>query len=298
MRVALATFARLAEGIPDDAPLRSTLERLGCVVETPSWSAEGVSWSTYDVVVLRSTWDYTVRREDFVSWATHVESETTLCNSAAVVAWNTHKSYLRDLEARGVPIVPTAWVDAATDCDLGSLCAEHGWQDIVIKPAVDAAARGALRTQATSRAGQRHLDDLLTRGDAMVQPYVTAVDSYGERALVILDGALTHAVRKRAHLGSERLAPDDWPPPDAVAIAAKEQVVASQSIAAARDALVDADLLYARVDLVPGPDGEIWLGELELTEPYLFLAAAPEGAVERFADAILERAARRATAAG
>ncbi|MCA1823771.1 MAG: hypothetical protein LC640_05805 [Frankia sp.] len=298
MRVALATYAELADGVPDEAPLRATLERLGCVVETPSWSAEDISWSTYDVVVLRSTWDYTTRRAGFVSWARHVESETTLCNSAAVVEWNTHKSYLRDLETRGVPIVPTAWVDVGTDCDLRSLGAERGWRDIVIKPAVDAAARGAMRTQATSAAGQRHLDDLLTRGEAMVQPYVTAVDGYGERALVMLDGTLTHAVRKRAHLGPEPLGPEDWPPPDVVAIAPAEGVLAARAVAAARDAMGDVDLLYARVDLVPGADGEVWLGELELTEPYLFLAAAPAGAVETFASAILERAARRATAAG
>ena len=292
MRIALATDAELPEGIPDEIAVRDALRERGCAaVDTPVWTDTSVDWSSYDLVVIRSTWDYTARLAEFRGWVDAVATTTTLRNAQHVVEWNTHKSYLRDLAERGVATVPTAWMRPGSGGSLTALLDQRGWTDAVAKAAVDGGARRARRVTRGDPAGQTHVDALLDDGHVvMVQPYVASVDGYGERALIYIDGELSHVVRKRAVLGSERLAEDEWPPPDAVAVVDDERHTADRVLAATREILGDVDLLYARVDLVRSPDGTVWLGELEVTEPYLFFAAAPREATERFADAMVRRA--------
>jgi hypothetical protein len=124
----------------------------------------------------------------------------------------------------------------------------------------------------------------------MIQPYLEAVDTVGETALMFVGGEFSHAIRKGPMLDGPDLGPAEreaglYKPE---AISAREPSAAERALA---EYVLDAmpsrlgGLLYARVDVIPGPDGEPVLIELELTEPSLFLGFAA-GAAQRFADAI------------
>ncbi|MCW2544320.1 MAG: hypothetical protein JWM40_1872 [Frankiales bacterium] len=236
-----------------------------------------MDWDAFDLVLIHTTWDYIDRREEFVAWA---ESVARLRNTAEVIAWNTDKTYLRELEAAGIPIVPTTWLapgDAFTPPG-------HAF---VVKPTVSAGAQDTAAYPAGDRASIQHVKDLHGRGKTvMVQPYVTAVDEVGETSVLVFDGEVSHAARKSAILTvgagvdneiNSRSFISPMTPTEA------EVAMARRVISA-----VPHDLLYARVDLMPGPV----LIELEVTEPSLFLRHAP-GSAERFAKAIARAAAAR-----
>jgi hypothetical protein len=191
-RVALVTCAELPELDPDDQLLLAPLAQRGIEVTAAVWDDPAVSWSAFDLVVVRSPWDYIGRREAFVAWAERVPR---LANPADVVAWNTDKRYLAELDAAGVPVVPTSWVEPGTDWVVP---ADGEW---VIKPAVSAGSRDTGRYDVADAAQRRlaaaHVARLQSAGRlVMVQPYLPAVDSYGETALAFLGGEYSHSIRK------------------------------------------------------------------------------------------------------
>ncbi|MCW2886269.1 MAG: hypothetical protein JWL58_3131 [Streptosporangiaceae bacterium] len=282
MSVALATYAGLPEGDECTVALAAALARLGIAAEAVVWDDPAADWERHDLVVVRSTWDYTLRREEFLAWAGTVPR---LFNGADVLRWNTDKRYLRELAAAGVPVVETRW-------DLDEVPAD--WDEYVIKPAVSAGSADTARWRREEReAARAHLHHLRSAGrTVMVQPYLSAVDAAGETALLFCDGEFSHAVRKAPILtagsGVQAGMDQDADPREQISPAqatAAELAVARQALAAVRTALGSGDLLYARVDVIPGADGSPVLLELELTEPSLFLRHAP-GAAERFARAI------------
>jgi hypothetical protein len=270
-RVALATCSGLPDLYEDDQSVLGPLAAAGVDVDTPVWDDPAVDWSSYDLVVVRSTWDYTLRREEFLTWARAVPR---LANPADVLTWNTDKRYLAELAAAGVPVVPTEFIAPGEDYDLPLY--EH-----VVKPTVSAGARDTRRFAAGEDSSE-HAEALLAGGrHVMVQPYQPAVDQAGETAVLLFCGEHSHAARKAPVLVPGL---DD---PDAVAITPREASAAELDVARAALAAVPwtQPLLYARVDLVPGPDGAPVVMELELTEPCLFLRQSV-GAADRFADAI------------
>jgi glutathione synthase/RimK-type ligase-like ATP-grasp enzyme len=284
-------IALVAGGTPTpdvDAPVVTALRTLGATVHAPSWSDPDVDWASFDVAVVRTTWDYPARREAFVDWAGRAAAATALWNPADVLRWNTHKSYLLELEDRGAPVVPTAWLAAGDRVDLGELLAARDWKRAVIKPAVGNGADGVLRTvDVDEAAAQAHLDRMLGTGDAMVQPYLDAVAAHGEVSVVVVDGQVTHAVRKTPAVGDYRVQEDHGG-----ANARLDLDGEGAEPAALARWLLDAaghELLYARVDLVPDENAAWQVAELELTEPDLYLGLAPEVG-EVLARAILARA--------
>lgn len=288
-RVALVTAATAHHLDEDLPPLVAALAARGATVEVPVWDDPAVDWAAVDVAVVRSTWDYHERRDAFCDWADHVASVTTLCNPAPVIRWNTDKRYLRELAAAGIAVVPTTFLVPGDDVRLVDA------PEVVVKPAVSAGSRDTVRhSLPAGRAdAERHAGALLAAGRVvMVQPYLDRVDDDGETALICVDGEVSHAIRKgpllRTGEGPTR------------ALFAEEQISArtprGNEVALAQATLgVCADrfgadaLLYARVDVIPGPDGDPVLLELELTEPSLFLDTAG-GSADRFATAILARA--------
>ncbi|HWH24967.1 MAG TPA: hypothetical protein VNW68_08775 [Candidatus Limnocylindria bacterium] len=291
VRIALATCAALPELDPDDRLVSEALRELGAHVTAGVWDDPAVDWATFDLVVIRSTWDYPARRADFLRWAASVRR---LANRAALIAWNTDKRYLADLAATGLPVVPTRWVAPAETLELPA-GGEH-----VIKPSVGAgsldAERFNLDDPAQAHAARAHAERLLAAGRTIaIQPYVGAVDSHGETAIILIDGRLSHAIVKGPMLGAggreqvaglyraESIAPRRPTP--------AELELASRTLAAIPGG--PDDVLYARVDLLPGASGDPVIIELELTEPSLFLGTAA-GSAQRFAEAILAHAARHA----
>jgi hypothetical protein len=301
-RIALATCAALPDLDPDDAPLVAALRERGYEVSAPVWNDQSVDWSTYDLVVVRSTWDYTERPRDFRWWAQRVGQVTKLLNPPSVIAWNIDKTYQRTMESAGLPIVPTIWMDPERNFNARAIHTRFpAFGHFVIKPTVSAGSRDTGRYDAgetPSRAlAITHVKDLLGAGrHVMVQRYLKQVDSVGETALVYFDGVLSHAVRKAPLLeGPYRAGEMDG-------VLYKEEVMTAREPSEAElevgrrviEALptlvpgVDGPLPYARVDLIPDDAGNPVVLELELIEPSLFFAQAP-GSVERFVDTIVAR---------
>ncbi len=224
------------------------------------WDDPSIDWSAFDAVLIRTTWDYQEKREAFVEWAERLP--VPLYNPADTVRWNTHKSYLRDLESRGVPVVPTEWLERGTRPDIASLCARRGWTRGFLKPCVGATSRETLRFDAGDPAAQAHADRLLAREDLMLQPYLARVETEGELSAIFIDGELTHGVRKVPVAGDYRVQDD---------FGAKDYPIDFPDVPLARRAVEAAGrtLLYARADFLVGPHGLV-LTELELVEPSLF----------------------------
>jgi O-ureido-D-serine cyclo-ligase len=286
----------------DMPPLVEAVRRAGALVETPCWDDAGVDWSRYDVAVLRSTWNYVDRIDDFVAWARRCARETRLLNTPDVVAWNTDKHYLVELAAAGIGVVPTRFVEpgAATGVELQAFLAGGAgaftvgatteFAEFVIKPSIGAGSRDAARyPRADAAAAHAHLARLVEseRRSAMLQPYLDRVDLAGETGLVYLGGQASHAIRKGAILrpGSDLVA----------GLFAPEQISVRQPepdearLAARAYAAIPFDApLYARIDMIRDGQGAPVVLELELTEPSLFLAQAP-GSADRLARALLAR---------
>jgi glutathione synthase/RimK-type ligase-like ATP-grasp enzyme len=270
-RVALATFTGFPDLWEDDRLLLEPLAALGVDAEPAVWDDAAVDWAAYDLVVVRSTWDYTWRRDDFLDWAASVPA---LLNPVEVLSWNTDKRYLAELAAAGVPVVPTTFV--APHEEYVPPTYEH-----VVKPTVSAGSRDTRRF-AVGEDSRGHAEALLAAGrTVMVQPYQAAVDEVGETAVISFAGVHSHAARKGPVLVPELADPHD------VSITSARATPEQLAVAAAALERVPwpEPLLYARVDVVPGPDGAPVVMELEVTEPSLFLGTAP-GAAERLAAAI------------
>jgi hypothetical protein len=284
--VALATCAELPELEPDDRSVLAPLAARGVAAAAAVWDDPTVDWTRFDLVVVRSTWDYIHRRDEFLAWTARVPR---LMNPPRVLAWNTDKRYLDDLAAAGAPVVATTWVrpgDAWAAPDSGT------W---VVKPSVSAGSldtgRYDLGQPAQRALALAHAERLGAAGRiVMAQPYLASVDQRGETGLVYLGGRYSHAIRKGPMLRGPDAAADGLYVPEE--ISPRTPTPAERRVAeTVLGALAFPEpLLYARVDLIDGPDGAPLLVELELTEPSLFLDTAP-GAADRFAVAIANLAA-------
>ncbi len=296
-RVALATCSVLPNLDPDDAPLVGALANRGITAEAKVWDDPEVDWGSYALTVVRSCWDYAPRRDEFVAWTKRVPS---LANSAQVLEWNTDKGYLRELETAGVPVIPTLWLNPAQHLTGQAIHTRLPAQgDFVIKPVVSAGAKDTGRYQ-SGEAHSRglaitHVKNLLATGrDVMVQPYVRSVDTAGETGLIFINGEFSHSVRKNALLtGPHRPTRGLYQQEEMSTFAAtpEQTGVAERALQVTADAVCGGDLsalLYARVDIVGGNDGNPAVIEVELTEPSLFMSLG-KGSLDRFADAIAAR---------
>lgn len=282
--VTLATCAALPDGDEDGELLLSALERAGVPARWRAWTDPAVDW-TAGLTVVRSTWDYTDRPEEFLAWT---RSVPRLANAAEVIAWSSDKTYLADLRSLDVPIVPTVFAEP------GQAPALPGDAEYVVKPSVGAGSRGAGRFAAGDTSGGRaHVEMLHAAGrTVLVQPYLVDVDTVGETALIYFEGRFSHAITKGAmlpegtvhpHAGHELYVEERITPHVATDA---EVAVGGRAIAVLHERF-GADLLYTRVDLLPGPDGPVII-ELEVVEPSLFLGYA-DGAADRFASAVAAR---------
>ena len=298
-RIALATCSTFPDLEEDDAPVVPALAERGVEAVPAVWDDPAVDWSSFELVVVRDTWDYSPRRDRFLTWA---RSLPAVANPAPVLEWNTDKGYLRDLQAAGLPTVPTIWLDPARNFTSRAIHTRFpATGSFVIKPTVSAGAKDTGRYNA-DEVNERglailHARDLLRAGrHVMIQPYLSQVDTAGETALVYVDGEFSHAVRKGPLLegpykGVEGLFKQEEM--TAREATPEERALADRVVAALPQIVPGADdqpLLYTRVDLLPGAEGTPVVLEVELTEPSLFLSLA-DGALGRFADAIARRVA-------
>lgn len=270
-RIALATSAAYARLTPDDWVLAAALAAREIEPVPAVWNAPDTEWAAFDGCVIRSVWDYHLEPDRFLAWSAGLASTIPTWNPHELVAWNASKTYLRDLERRGVPTIPTRWLRRGTAVDLAAILAAEGWDAAVVKPTVDLGAKNLRRVDG---GGQRVLDQLLATHDVMVQPFLPSLESRGELSLVYCAGEFSHVVRKLPASGDFRVQPRWGGTARAVAAAEKtEREVAEQALAGLGTAP-----LYARVDLVGDADGRTCVIELELIDPNLFFGQRPEAA--------------------
>jgi len=256
--------------------LRPAFAARNMTVTDISWSDDNVDWSSFDAAIVGTTWDYWDHQEKFISTLKQISSQTRLYNSAELISWNSHKGYLRELEAKGARLIPTLWLENATPTSAKAAFDTLGSDDLVFKRQVGAGADGQHR---------------LKSGDAipdmphpmMVQPFMPMIQTEGEYSFIFIDGELSHALIKRAKSGDYRI--------QSTYGGYEEAIQPNENdIHAAKDILnaLNEIPLYARVDMIRADDGSLLLMELELIEPYLY----PEQGQElgpRFAAAIAKR---------
>jgi hypothetical protein len=286
IRVALVTCPELPQLDADTQWLVTALKKKNIHVTAAVWDDPSLDWAEFDLAVVRSCWDYATRRDEFLAWAKRVPH---LANPAPVLTWNTNKQYLSNLADSGIPLIPTTWIGPE---DQFHVPEEGEW---VIKPAVSIASLDTGRYQmGNSVQHQLAVEHVhrLQRAErvVMIQPYMAGVDTDGETAMIFLGGEFSHALHKGAILDGPDIGVDRrFQPNGGQDLQICQPTKAQLELAELTLDAVPCDrnrLLYARVDLVPAPDGSPVLMELELTEPMLYFGHMPEAA-DRMAAAIM-----------
>jgi glutathione synthase/RimK-type ligase-like ATP-grasp enzyme len=273
--IALVSCDRYPMLGPDDRHLLTALDEAGLAWEIRRWDDPATVWNGYDAVIMRAPWDYYVRPAEFEAWLDARRRDgSRVLNPLDAIAWNMHKSYLRDLEAAGIRVVETEWVEDASH--VAAALARRSWDHAVVKPVVSA---GAWQTVSV-RPGEVPAD--LAPGPLMVQPFLDAVVGEGEWSLVYTAGRFSHALLKRPAPGDFRVQEKHGgtvrpAEPSESLLGDAERVLAS----------APGGLLYARVDGVRDGDRLVLL-ELEIFEPVLYFGTAP-GSAERFVAALRDR---------
>lgn len=284
--IALATYKDEPDLYKDDRFLLDPLKQRGIQTEIVMWDDETVDWTSYDLVVLRSTWDYHVRSDEFLHWLRQLQAQSiNIINPLDLIEWNMDKRYLVQLEKHGVAIVPTVHLLSDSAVALQDILQAQGWDEAVVKPAISASGDDTWRTTlATANDHQARFDQLLQRTGVLIQKFMPEIQT-GEWSLTFFNGVYSHAVLKK-------------PPSDSMfvheerggtiqLIQPSPKIVAqASSILRVVTTLTKQLPVYARVDgLVI--DEALVLMELEGIEPELYIAYAAPYAAERFADAIV-----------
>lgn len=296
--VLLASFEGRHTTLTDDPLLGRLLAERGVDASVHAWTDPEVDWDAADLVWVRSTWDYTARFDQWLEWLGRLtQSGARVENDPGLLAWSSDKRYLADLAGAGLPTVPTVYVAPGDP-----LPALHG--EVVVKPSVSAGGRDTGRFSPPCHDEARALAALIVASgrSALVQPFLPDVERRGETAVVVVDGQVSHVLRK----GSV-LAPDEVAPLRADALGAAEAMYDPALVRIDPEGATPAELelvravldhvrgrfgttpLQLRVDLLAGPDGGPVLLELEAVEPHLYLDAAGPGAAARLVDAVLRR---------
>jgi len=276
--VLLATSSEWPSGEPAGDLLVKAFAERGVDARWAVWDDPGVDWSAARLVVVRSTWDYSWRRDEFLAWAEHVDRWSRLLGGPAVLRWNTDKSYLLDLARAGVPVVPTALLD-----DLADVGASFAGR-VVVKPRVGAGGRGLTVQDAAPGLGSLEVEPVGGPGAWLVQPLVESVRTEGETSVFVLGGVpVSQALKLPAH-GEIRVHEMYGGRTEPCAPTDEAMLLAAETVAAAGQ-LLGKELAVARVDLMRLESGRLVVGELEVTEPGLYLDVLP-GNAEAFAEVV------------
>lgn len=243
--------------------LRPAFAEQGIDLVDLAWDDDAIDWSEFDAVMIGTAWDYWDRHDEFLQTLEAIASKTLLCNSPALVRWNSHKRYLRDMEARGAKLIPTLWIDEMTEERALAAFDHFGADDLVFKRQVSAGADGQIR---------------LKRGEPIpdmphpmqVQPFLPAILEEGEFSFVFIDGELSHALSKHAADGDYRIQ-STYGGTERVLDPAPEDIATAKAML---NTLPEAPL-YARVDMLRSGE-DLFLMEVELIEPFLYPLQGPE----------------------
>ena len=274
MKLALLTCTDLPDWEVDDRFFHRALDEAGIEWSVYPWDGD-VDWSSFDMVLIRTTWDYVTRRDDFIATLRHIANQTRLLNPFDVIAWNLEKTYLRDLEQMGLPIAPTVWITELIG--LQDILTEKNWGRAFLKPVVGASAVNTKRFDLeTVGSAQRWLENLLKQDERMMlQPYLNSVETEGEYSAIFFGRRLSHCVQKIPVPGDYRVQ-DDYGASDRyvdpTTLPALIQL-ANQTMEVLHSRF--DGLIVARLDFLRMTTGEFVINEVELIEPSLFFRHSP-----------------------
>jgi len=239
-----------------------------------NWNDKSIAWESFDAAVIRSAWDYVPVREEFLQFAKNIETKTKLFNSCEVMKWNTNKTYLSILENKGVPIIPTKFAINLDEALPAIRWAFEKAPAVAIKPTVGAGARLAGKASTEVEAIDYVKKILEAKRTVIIQPYILSVDDEGEKAIIVINGEISHAAKKVPALTKGG---------HGDAAGQLEITTEMRDIVKNISNAVSEwnDLLFARIDVVRMGE-KLVLMELELTEPWLFMQFRPEAGVDLF----------------
>lgn len=277
-QIALLIAANLASTAPDrradayrfDAQLeilRKGFSPHGLSLEAVRWVDPAIDWSAFGAVMVNCAWDYQDDHEKFLRKLDEITAlGVPVFNSPEMVRWNIRKTYLRELEKLGVPVIPTLWPEAPTAPDIRDAMAAFGSDDVILKRQVGAGARSQVRFNKDNIPDAGRVLDR----PGMIQPFIPSIATEGEYSFLFVDGEFSHALVKRAADGDYRIQ---------ASYGGRSHTVepSPTDLAQARAVLeaTDETPLYARVDMVRGLDGSLLLMELEIIEPDLYVGDGP-----------------------
>lgn len=278
---AFLTLDETGDFVIDDEHAIEPLKELGWEVSTVSWRQTNRPWRDFDIVIIRSTWDYWNDVPEFLDTLRQINAETRLANRLDLVHWNLAKTYMRDLEGKGIGIVPTRWAGSLDINDFARLHEQFGTDEMVVKPVVGANGEDAFRVSRTDTPARLGgIADRFKQRECMIQPFMPNIISEGEYSLFFFNGEYSHAILKvpaKSEFRSQEERGAD--------IRSVEPQAKLLQRARAALATLSPSPLYARIDFVRDDENDFLVMELELIEPSLYLRMDP-GAPGRFAAAI------------
>jgi len=266
-RIAFVTCSTKSDFAGNDMPVVEVLRAVGIDVHPRPWDVDSTDWNSFDLVVIRSCWNYHLHPMKFIQWIDQMEKQKVkMFNPLKVVRWNLHKGYLKDLGSKGIALPETVWLNQGTQANLSSLMSEKNWGKAVVKPAISATAFNTfLISKEEADEQQKKFESLLSQADLLVQKFMKEVPEQGEWSLIFFNNKFSHAVIKKP-AGEDFRVQNDFgghataTNPPGFVLKQSEKILS----------LIDQPLLYARVDGVVSAN-RFLLMELELIEPMLFL---------------------------
>lgn len=282
MRIAFVTDYNHADYAEDDRLLVSYLQTQGHVITPAIWDDPAVQWTSFDVLVIRSTWDYHLKIDAFSIWLDYVDQlEIMVFNPVSVLQWNKNKNYLLRFRSLGIAIQPFEYCDEGSQCSLNDMLKRNAWTKAVIKPSISCGAHHTFIVEPNN--SNEHQDifvDLLRDQSMIVQKFSPEIITNGELSLIYFNKEFSHAVCKKVKQGEFRV--------QARYGGQHQSFIPEQRLMHEADrilALIPEALLYARIDGFLDEKGQFQLMELELLEPSLFFDSNPL-ATEKFNQAM------------
>lgn len=270
-QVIMVTTTKMPKADLDSSLLANELLKIGVTSQIIPWDDKNIDWTKVPLVLLRTPWDYFYRPEEFFNWLNKVNQVSKLINPLELVEWNMHKSYLLDLQLKGIPIVPTILVNKDEYQKAELIFNDLKFDEIVIKPAISGGAVGALKAKKSAPELFAHLNELLKTHDVLIQPFIPEIIITGEVSLIYFNGEFSHGIHKKGAENEYRVQEEyggsvyDYNP-ELSELKLAEEILSKLPIMPT----------YARIDLV-NYKNQSRLMELEIIEPELFLRKSLSG---------------------
>ncbi len=292
-KIFIVTSAEMPKSDLDSELLILELADLGINAEIAVWSDENVDWSSAEVTLLRTPWDYFYRPQEFLSWARRVDKVTKLINPLEIIEWNIHKKYLLDLEKSQVPIVPTKIILSSITSSLGArlknnfgkaenileIISDFSSEELILKPAISGGSIGIFKGKKDDPQLLIHAKEILKNHDLLIQPFIENITKDGEFSLIYFNREFSHAIRKLPADQEFRVQEKYGGTIELYNPTSLQLEIATRAINSA-----PAKAIYARVDLIRYKNSDVIM-ELEIIEPELFLKNSKEG-IKRLAHLI------------